>query len=105
MQRYRAPSQHGVRVHARRFSRETKRTRGSRACSRWRFAIKVEVNERVEFLERVRLRRLVVDKHTLPFLRGLLLALEHNHFVVLENAHIRVHVSERGERDEECGRQ
>jgi hypothetical protein len=69
---------------------ETKCTSGRRACSWWRLAVKVEVDERVELLERERLRRLVIDEHTLPFLRGLLLALEHNHFIVLENMYERV---------------
>jgi hypothetical protein len=47
-------------------------------------AIKVEVDERVELLECERLRRLVENEHTLPFLRGLLVALEYYHLVTLD---------------------
>ena len=64
--------------------RNERRTRGSRACSRQRLAVKVEVDERVEFLQRERLRCLVVNEHTLPFLRGLLVALEHYHLIALD---------------------
>lgn len=60
------------------------RTRGSWACPRWCLGIEVEVNERVQLLERERLRCLVVNEHTLPFLRGLLIALEHYHLIVLD---------------------
>ena len=62
-----------------------RRTGGSWACSWWRFNTIVEVNERVEFLERERLRRLIVNEYTLPFLRRRLNALEHYHFIVLYN--------------------
>lgn len=58
--------------------------RGSWACSRWCFGVKVEVDERVQLLERERLCRLVVNKHTLPFLRGLLLALEYYHLLIVD---------------------
>lgn len=70
---------------------EETRTGGSQACSWWRFNVKVEVDERVEFLERERLRRLVVDEHTLPFLRGLLIALEHYHLIILDKYRISRH--------------
>ena len=60
-----------------------RRTGGSWACSWWRFNAIVEVDERVEFLERERLRRLIVNEYTLPFLRRLLIALEYYHFIVL----------------------
>ena len=49
------------------------------------FPIEVKVDERVELFERERLRRLVVDKHTVPLLCGLLLAFEQDHFVALQN--------------------
>ena len=62
-----------------------KRTRGSWAGARLCFPIEVKVDERVELLERERLRRLVVDKHTVPLLCGLLLAFEQDHFVALQN--------------------
>jgi hypothetical protein len=63
---------------------ETERRTGGRwACSWWRFNAIVEVDERVEFLERERLRRLVVNEYTLPFLRRLLVTLEYYHFIVL----------------------
>jgi hypothetical protein len=74
-------------------NRERARTRGSQACSRWCFNVKVEVDERVEFLEREGLRRLVVDEHTLPFLRGLLIALEHNHLIILDRTEFPVSAS------------
>jgi len=60
------------------------RWRGGWACSWRRPDVKVEVDERVEPLERERLRLLVVDEHTLPFLRGLLVALEYYHLVVVD---------------------
>jgi hypothetical protein len=60
-----------------------RRTGGSWACSWRRFNTVVEVDERVEFLERERLRRLIVNEYTLPFLRRLLIALEYYHFIVL----------------------
>ena len=60
-----------------------RRTGGSWACSWWRFNTIVEVDERVEFLERERLGRLIVNEYTLPFLRRLLIALEHYHFIIL----------------------
>jgi len=65
-----------------------KRTRGGWACPWGRLDVKVEVDERVELLEREGLQLLVVDEHTLPFLRGPLVALEYYHLVVLErNSH------------------
>jgi hypothetical protein len=60
-----------------------RRTGGSCACSWWRFNTIVEVDERVEFLERECLRCLIVNEYTLPFLRRLLIALEYYHFIVL----------------------
>lgn len=60
-----------------------RRTGGGWACSWWRFNTIVEVDERIEFLERERLGRLVVNEYTLPFLRRLLIALEYYHFIVL----------------------
>ena len=66
----------------RRKERET-RTRGSLACSWGCFGVKVEVDERVQLLERERLCSFVVDEHTLPFLRGLLVALEYYHLIIL----------------------
>ena len=77
------------------------RTRGNRACSWLRFDVKVEVDERVKFLERERLCRLVVDEHTFPFFRRLLLALEYYHLVVLDRAANNQHV--RGGRNEVGG--
>jgi len=59
------------------------RTGGRWACSWWHFTVIVEVDERVEFLECERLRCLVVNEHTLPFLRGLLIALEYYHLIIL----------------------
>ena len=53
-------------------------------CSWGCFSIKVEVDERVQLLERERLCSFVVDEHTLPFLRGLLVALEHYHLIILD---------------------
>jgi hypothetical protein len=61
-----------------------KRTRGSRARARLCLSIEIKVDDRVQLFERERLRRLVVDKHTVPLLCGLLLALEHDHFVTLQ---------------------
>lgn len=63
-------------------NRET-RTRASLPCSWWCFGIEVEVDERVQLLERERLCSFVVNEHTLPFLRGLLVALEHYHLIIL----------------------
>lgn len=67
-----------------------RRTGGSWACSWWRFNTIVEVDERVEFLERERLGCLVVNEYTLPFLRRLLVALEYYHFIVLYKYRIPV---------------
>ena len=67
-----------------------RRTGGSWACPWWRFHAIVEVDERVEFLERERLRRLVVNEYTLPFLRRLLVTLEYYHFIVLYKSGIPV---------------
>lgn len=57
---------------------------GSWACSWRRFNAIVEVDERVEFLERERLRGLIVNEYTLPFLSRLLIALEYYHFIVID---------------------
>ena len=71
-----------------------RRTGGSWACSWWRFNAIVEVDERVEFLERERLRCLIVNEYTFPFLRRLLVALEYYHFIVLYKCRIPVSVME-----------
>jgi hypothetical protein len=67
-----------------------RRTGGSWACSWRRFNAIVEVDERVEFLERERLRGLIVNEYTLPFLSRLLIALEYYHFIVLYKGEILV---------------
>jgi hypothetical protein len=65
---------------------ETERRTGCNwACLWWRFNTIVEVDERVEFLERERLRGSIVNEYTLPFLGRLLIALEYDHFIVLYN--------------------
>ena len=81
------PTQCNARARGERGTHEKteRRTGGSRACSWWRFNTIVEVDERVEFLERERLRRLVVNEYTLPFLRRRLNTLENYHFIVLYN--------------------
>ena len=66
-----------------------RRTGGSWACSWRRFNTIVEVDERVEFLEREGLCRLIVNEYTLPFLRRRLNALEYYHFIVLYNTEYR----------------
>jgi hypothetical protein len=73
-----------------------KRTGGSWACSWRRFNTIVEVDERLEFLERERLRRLIVNEYTLPFLRRLLVALEYYHFIVLYKDGISISAVGRG---------
>jgi hypothetical protein len=60
-----------------------RRTGGSWACSWWRFNAIVEVDERVEFLERECLRGLIINEYTLPILSRPLIALEYYHFIVL----------------------
>lgn len=76
-----------------------RRTGGSWACSWWRFNTIVEVDERVEFLERERLCRLIVNEYTLPFLRRLLIALEYYHFIVLHKYGIPISEVGRGRRE------
>ena len=75
-------------------NRET-RTRASLPCSWGCFGVKVEVDERVQLLERERLCSFVVDEHTFPFLRGLLVALEHYHLIILDRNTKTIHASAR----------
>ena len=102
------PMQRNTRVGGERGRHEEteRRTGGCWACSRCRFNAIVEVDKRVEFLERERLRRLVVNEYTLPFFSRLLIALEYYHFIVLYKSGIsRISGGVRGRGEKGLGSQ